>query len=1323
MRRTTAERILFCYMLFLKKFADNTSLSPLNRKRYYAKFEHDRKELLGLIGEKNYVPRADAIRLLDRDYLKEFRPAYKTFWDFEPLFDEFVDKFFEVPFWLTFHPDHPTPADISMISDLIGMIDGILGKSNPNASPNDAHDRIHRKPQKSGAALVQGRLERVGDASPQNRISMVELSLDASQKHGYHIQITSNMPNSLVIWIEKDLGVIFNGDIAIKDFKILSPDSGTGVPCYIFQDRSMKKFVADIGTKTTPNTQYELRIKEANDGSITIPCDNPMPQAAILRLPDPTPDSHRYIIYAPEEPIIVECVAEDAQGIPTRWKFSWMPEKHAWESQVQQPTPSNLATKNDTDKTEMEPEIPPEVFVASQSHADHRTYTLPLSPPEEFDRVFDALHLAPECRRGILAVHSSITSGIIRMIQKAINMDCREKSGILAEARKQNQETELKPESKMPYYRDLFQDSSKVGEIGTYLVRNTYIGQFEHLWEKFATIRAEFQNASEYVRAAFAVSNFVDHEFRARLSRLFKWDLSHVRPQLRGMRRLMESNPAFPDALKLTNKTAEFQNLRTELDKALEPEYAAGRLNRDIITRILNKFQKGHLLHVLVLAAHKIGGLYPKTMAIGNAKYNAQDIEAELAKLQAFCSSKKKDFQTMVQSRLSGLVTPNIGLILSVLKQCHQDHLHYISSLSQKKYGLYHANLKKKAFETLDADHFWTDFVLCGMIPSERYGKSMAKLIGSSGTARLDVEPAFLAIFPLIHLRCIPTINLSTELFSILTAEHAATPPYQSLKNKKAYSPIDLAPLNNQFVIIRPGTTTQDLLDLYLRKKRPIPLRFAPNHIMDFLKGSASKKITEQEFHDIIMGILARKQYPKPVIARILETISFQTVQDISIRTHSDRIAKLSPIARLLLHPSLEINIFSNKRMTGAQKIREIVQDPNVKLNSLRILPATDVNNAVSCQMTFESQGKAPSFGSATRCMRGIQIGAFRPDLIAGMDINEENEFKIMIAPDWPSSARYIAKNQLEQKLGRSILNEDRDKEFTAYVHNGDRSELVSDKINRLSRALKANLKHLDAIKKHKKRVQGAIGKKRFAVSERAGTFYATVMQAADKYGINAANCMQIMAQIRNPSTKNVHQLQELRTARNDAISKIVNELAFHDPNLAIGLKQQLNGNNEEGKQIYRLQTELARLQTKMNNIRTAIDRKMSELVAMVLCEIHPDKFAYESLQVKHQGLKGNLAAISQYMPDMDAFISKAMEIATLYSQSQGIKLQTRMCAVHPAGTSGPPHIPTGASFKRGKQGWHIVKVPKSYQGASHMLNINTHLLACQKICEKARVL
>lgn len=81
------------------------------------------------------------------------------------------------------------------------------------------------------------------------------------------------------------------------------------------------------------------------------------------------------------------------------------------------------------------------------------------------------------------------------------------------------------------------------------------------------------------------------------------------------------------------------------------------------------------------------------------------------------------------------------------------------------------------------------------------------------------------------------------------------------------------------------------------------------------------------------------------------------------------------------------------------------------------------------------------------------------------------------------------------------------------------------------------------------------------------------------------------------------------------------------------------------------------------------------------------------------------------------------MEIANLHADSKGVKMQTRIRGVHPGGSSSPPHIPTGLNFKRGgKNGWHVITIPPSKKDGIEYpeLKINSHLLACQKLCEKA---
>ncbi|MFX1294232.1 MAG: hypothetical protein ACFFD2_05165 [Promethearchaeota archaeon] len=82
------------------------------------------------------------------------------------------------------------------------------------------------------------------------------------------------------------------------------------------------------------------------------------------------------------------------------------------------------------------------------------------------------------------------------------------------------------------------------------------------------------------------------------------------------------------------------------------------------------------------------------------------------------------------------------------------------------------------------------------------------------------------------------------------------------------------------------------------------------------------------------------------------------------------------------------------------------------------------------------------------------------------------------------------------------------------------------------------------------------------------------------------------------------------------------------------------------------------------------------------------------------------------------------MEIADLYGQSQGTIIQTKIYGGHPGGTSNPPHLPTGLDFGRGgKNGWHEITVPvtEKYGVSYPSLKINSHILACQKLCEKVR--
>jgi hypothetical protein len=122
-------------------------------------------------------------------------------------------------------------------------------------------------------------------------------------------------------------------------------------------------------------------------------------------------------------------------------------------------------------------------------------------------------------------------------------------------------------------------------------------------------------------------------------------------------------------------------------------------------------------------------------------------------------------------------------------------------------------------------------------------------------------------------------------------------------------------------------------------------------------------------------------------------------------------------------------------------------------------------------------------------------------------------------------------------------------------------------------------------------------------------------------------------------------------------------------------LESQREAIRESGKKIFKVETEFQRIKNKINNLRGEIETKLSMLVGMVICEIHPSALVYEALNVKHQGLKGVLGEITKYIPEMGSFISKAVEIASLHTDSLGIKLQTRIRGVHPGGSSSPPRL------------------------------------------------
>ncbi|MFX1296534.1 MAG: hypothetical protein ACFFD2_16965, partial [Promethearchaeota archaeon] len=587
------------------------------------------------------------------------------------------------------------------------------------------------------------------------------------------------------------------------------------------------------------------------------------------------------------------------------------------------------------------------------------------------------------------------------------------------------------------------------------------------------------------------------------------------------------------------------------------------------------------------------------------------------------------------------------------------------------------------------------------------------------------VPAAFLT--KLAKQRGCSTQALVEQVLAGLTAEHCTNGPFTSPHNRKQLSPIDLTPLNNEFLVIRPGTTANDLLTDFLRKGQAIPLQIVPSEVLAFYTGSVTGKLTEARLKQFVQDLLTRKHYKDTEIEPILRLISFNGIKALSTRTVRSRRAQLSELARFLVEPVLEINVFTNKRLKkGLHKVKAIIRNPEVELAPLRILSVPDLTNRCTCQLIFTSKEVQPEFQSQIRCMKGITIGKLRAEEIVGIDVNQEDEHKLYVAPDWDSSAQYIQAAQLEQKLQRPIYNTAQDRQFTAYVHNGSRSERVSDTINTLSGAVKANLSHLQKLKTMKKKVQGAYGKTKLHTIAAAEAFYTRLVQVAATKGLQLeAEALQgILTAIRQIPKQRVHELAPLRNRRNALIREVLAALEQNGCPVAEPARLQFNEIHDCGKKIHRQETELEYLQQNINDLRHEVDQKVSRLVAMILCEIHPGKLVYEALNVKHQGLKGVLGEITQYMPAITELIAKAVEIADLYGQAQEVPLQTKVYGKHTGGTSSSPHLPTGLNFERGgKNGWHEVTIPATVKDGVHypQLKINSHILACQKLCEKVR--
>jgi hypothetical protein len=360
-------------------------------------------------------------------------------------------------------------------------------------------------------------------------------------------------------------------------------------------------------------------------------------------------------------------------------------------------------------------------------------------------------------------------------------------------------------------------------------VKNTLRGQFEHLNNKFPALRTIFADELVTSIAPFLMCNYVPQSLRRRLSGRFRWKLSPIRPQLRGMRRLMEQAEEFDPELKITSKNAEFVQLREGVDTLLRSAPRPPGLQLLLLEKLLNKFQQGHLLHVLLLSREPIYGLTPKLVKLRGTTYPARVIVQQLELFRQFCETQRTTLEVLVQQSLKGLVRITSREGLAAINTAMQEHEQYMAFLEANPYGTYHAAWKKKALVALQANTTWCQYLSCGVIPSERYLKALAKLVGAHPKIRMKSESALYSIVPLAFLtelakrRGCGTHELLEHFFALFTAEHCTNGPFTSPHNRKRYSPIDLTPLNNEFLVVRPGTTANDLLTQFLRQGQAIP--------------------------------------------------------------------------------------------------------------------------------------------------------------------------------------------------------------------------------------------------------------------------------------------------------------------------------------------------------------------------------------------------------------------------------------------------------------------------------------------------------------------
>jgi hypothetical protein len=374
--------------------------------------------------------------------------------------------------------------------------------------------------------------------------------------------------------------------------------------------------------------------------------------------------------------------------------------------------------------------------IKNEGNEESATFTLPLKLPEKLYEFIshligstkdigsvkrlnaqDSINL--QKKRAILGVYRDVTGALTDGLLSTVNRSCRTKSTQLYTHLKEKRLLNSSFQLNNQELRTLFQDSSNLGDISTNLVQDTYKGHWKHLGSKFLLIRDTFLETPFIEFAPYLFSGFITASLKRTLPLRLSWKSSHVRGQLRGMRRLMEGAKNYPPFLKLTHR------------------YSFTEQECEIISGILGKFQAHHLLHLLLtanVAKAPLLGIYPKKFH-KRPNLDTNTINRVLTRLTTLFTENRGLMTGLVKAHISHRTAiENHTEIEAVLKEYETHQVNYIAFLEDNGYSSVYATAELTIIKILLEElHRGTcllqEYLTCGIFPSEKIVKGLAKLI------------------------------------------------------------------------------------------------------------------------------------------------------------------------------------------------------------------------------------------------------------------------------------------------------------------------------------------------------------------------------------------------------------------------------------------------------------------------------------------------------------------------------------------------------------------------------------------------------------------